>query len=85
MSAIDDLVTYNGGLTEEEHGDAVKELATLRANQLSPAIVAAVRAYQEAFLEHRKASVLVLGGTRDVSIAWDNLQIAIEADAKERG
>ena len=55
------------------------------AAQLSPAIVAAVRAYQEAYLEHRKASVLVLGGTRDVSIAWDNLQLAIEADAKERG
>lgn len=65
--------------------ELMAELATLRANQLSPAIVAAVRAYQEAFLEHRKASVLVLGGTRDVSIAWDNLQIAIEADAKERG
>ena len=65
--------------------ELMAELATLRANQLSPAIVAAVRAYQEAFLEHRKASVLVLGGTRDVSIAWDNLQTAIEADAKERG
>lgn len=57
-----------------------------RAIDVLPAnIVAAVRAYQEAYLEHRRESVLVLGSTRDVSRAWDNLQLAIEADAKERG
>jgi len=61
------------------------ELATPSEWRLSPAIVAAVRAYQEAYLEHRRESVLVLGSTRDVSRAWDNLQLAIEADAKERG
>lgn len=55
------------------------------ADTLPANIVAAVRAYQEAYLEHRRESVLVLGSTRDVSRAWDNLQLAIEADAKERG
>lgn len=76
MSAIDDLVTYNGGLTEEEHGDAVKELATLRANQLSPAIVAAVRAYQEIWRDG--------DGKRTFTSALTLLE-AIESDAKERG
>ncbi len=30
MSALDDLVTYNGGLTEEEHAEARAELELLR-------------------------------------------------------
>lgn len=92
---LDDLIFHSkheftcGFMDGSACGCAVRvakgRVEELRANQLPANVVEAVRAYQEAYLEHRKASVLVLGGTRDVSIAWDNLQIAIEADAKERG
>jgi len=66
-------------------GEHCKECGCQCCPELPANVVAAVRAYQEAYLEHRRESVLVLGATRDVSRAWDNLQLAIEADAKERG
>lgn len=57
------------------HPKAESELATLRANQLSPAIVEAVKAYQ-------KATRIYQGGAREGDKR--DLLEAIEADAKER-
>lgn len=56
--------------------ELMAELATLRANQLSPVTVAAVRAYQEIWRDG--------DGNRTFTSALTLLE-AIEADAKERG
>ena len=79
--------------------ELMAELATLRANQLSPAIVAAVRAYQEAYLAHEKLldAAMSSDSAEDVHgsaiiesenryrLAMAQVRHYAEADAKERG
>ncbi len=72
-----------GGTHPETYEELCKELAELRANQLPANIVAAVRAYQEAYaVSLKRPSVWTLD---DKSVVKQQMLNAIEADAKDRG
>jgi len=71
-----------GGTHPETYDELMAELAALRANQLDPKIVEAVRAYQRVWLE---LDAIAPGIELRFSPDLQALQVLMEADAKAGG